>query len=332
MTSATLSRRALLKSLGISDGGGAEVTLQTTIASEVIPLIRQQCFIRQIADRSKSLINMTKPKIRIPKLVRAQGAYSVKAGQPAPEFKARLDGIDLVPEKIMTWLPIDQEVFEDSTIKDIEGMLKEEMAREFAQAEELAFMLGDTSVNHGDGSPMNVFDGLFAQAGATPYVYDATLDDAPADDKVNSGSATSNLIRAMRYLGTYGRNKKDLVIMVGLSWEEALLRNRSFQTMSSYAFGSGAGVFTGEIGRLAGAPVIATTFLDAQPGETYSKALVMNQSAFAIGDWQRFSIRVYNEILSQTDQVAIRARERIAFTVRYPEAIVEILNVPAQPA
>lgn len=332
MTSATLSRRALLKSLGISDGGGAEVTLQTTIASEVIPLIRQQCFIRQIADRSKSLINMTKPKIRIPKLVRAQGAYSVKAGQPAPEFKARLDGIDLVPEKIMTWLPIDQEVFEDSTIKDIEGMLKEEMAREFAQAEELAFMLGDTSVNHGDGSPMNVFDGLFAQAGATPYVYDATLDGAPVDDQVNSGTATSNLIRAMRFLGTYGRNKKDLVIMVGLSWEEALLRNRSFQTMSSYAFGSGAGVFTGEIGRLAGAPVIATTFLDAQPGETYSKALVMNQSAFAIGDWQRFSIRVYNEILSQTDQVAIRARERIAFTVRYPEAIVEILNVPAQPA
>lgn len=332
MTSATLSRRALLKSLGISDGGGAEVTLQTTIASEVIPLIRQQCFIRQIADRSKSLINMTKPKIRIPKLVRAQGAYSVKAGQPAPEFKARLDGIDLTPEKIMTWLPIDQEVFEDSTIKDIEGMLKEEMAREFAQAEELAFMLGDTTVNHGDGSPMNVFDGLFAQAGATPYVYDATLDDAPADDQVNSGSATSNLIRAMRYLGTYGRNKKDLVIMVGLAWEEALLRNRSFQTMSAYAFGSGAGVFTGEIGRLAGAPVIATTFLDAQPGETYSKALVMNQSAFAIGDWQRFSIRVYNEILSQTDQVAIRARERIAFTVRYPEAIVEILNVPAQPA
>lgn len=330
MQSATLSRRALLKSLGISDGGGAEVTLQTTIASQVIPLIRQQCFIRQIADKSKSLINMTKPKIRIPKLVRAQGAYSVKAGQPAPEFKARLDGIDLQPEKIMTWLPIDQEVFEDSTIKDIEGMLKEEMAREFAQAEELAFMLGDTTVNHGDGSPMNVFDGLFAQASATPYTYDATLD--AAADAVNNGAATSNLIRAMRYLGIYGRNKRDVVILVGLAWEESLLRNRSFQTMSSYAFGSGAGIFTGEIGRLAGAPVIATTFLDAQPGEAYGRAMVMNQSAFAIGDWQRFSIRVYNEILSQTDQVAIRARERIAFTVRYPEALVEILNVPAQPA
>lgn len=325
-----MTRRALLKSLGISDGGGAEVTLQTTIASEVIPLIRQQCFMRQIADRSKSLINMTKPKIRIPKLVRAQGAYSVKAGQPAPEFKARLDSIDLVPEKLMTWLPVDQEVFEDSTIRDIEGMLKEEMAREFAQAEELAFLLGDTSVDHGAGDPKNVFNGLFAQAAATPYTYDATLDTGA--DAVNSGTATSNLIRAMRYLGIYGRNKRDVVIMVGLAWEESLLRNRSFQTMSSYAYGSGAGIFTGEIGRLAGAPVIATTFLDAQPGEANSKALVMNQSAFAIGDWQRFNIRVYNEILSQTDQTAIRARERLAFTVRYPEAIVEILNAPAQPA
>jgi hypothetical protein len=329
MTNAALTRRALLKSLGISDGGGAEVTLQTTIASEVIPLIRQQCFMRQIADRSKSLINMTKPKIRIPKLVRAQGAYSVKAGQPAPEFKARLDSIDLVPEKLMTWLPVDQEVFEDSTIRDIEGMLKEEMAREFAQAEELAFLLGDTTIDHGPGDPKNVFNGLFAQAAATPYTYDATLDSST--NSVDSSTATSNLVRAMRYLGIYGRNKRDVVVMVGLAWEEALLRNRSFQTMSSYAYGSGAGIFTGEIGRLAGAPVIATTFLDAQPGDTYGKALVMNQSAFAIGDWQRFNIRVYQELLSQTDQVGIRARERLAFTVRYPEAIVEILNVPSQP-
>jgi hypothetical protein len=329
MTNAALTRRALLKSLGISDGGGAEVTLQTTIASEVIPLIRQQCFMRQIADRSKSLINMTKPKIRIPKLVRAQGAYSVKAGQPAPEFKARLDSIDLVPEKLMTWLPVDQEVFEDSTIRDIEGMLKEEMAREFAQAEELAFLLGDTTVDHGPGDPKNVFNGLFAQAAATPYTYDASLDTSA--NAVEAGTVTSNLVRAMRYLGIYGRNKRDVVVMVGLAWEEALLRNRSFQTMSSYAYGSGAGIFTGEIGRLAGAPVIATTFLDAQPGETYGKALVMNQSAFAIGDWQRFNIRVYQEILSATDQTAIRARERLAFSVRYPEAIVEILNVPAQP-
>lgn len=329
MTAATLSKRALLKSLGMGDGGGAEVTLQTTIASEVIPLIRQQCFIRQIADRAKSLINMTKPKIRIPKMVRAQGAYSVKAGQPAPEFKARLDGVDLVPEKIMTWLPIEQEVFEDSTIKDIEGMLKEEMGREFAQAEEIAFMLGDTGVHHGDGDPRNVFDGLFAQAAAAPHAYDNTLD--AHSEPVEGTVPVSNLVRAMRKLGIYGRNKRDVVILVGLAWEEALLRNRAFQHMNSYAFGSGAGIFTGEIGRLAGAPVVATSFLDQQPGEVYGRALVMAQSAFAIGDWARFNIRVYNEILSQTDQVAIRARERIAFTVRYPEAICEILNVPAQP-
>jgi HK97 family phage major capsid protein len=328
-TSATLSRRALLKSLGIDEGGGAEVTLQTTIASQVIPLIRQQCFVRQIADRSKALINMTKPKIRIPKLTRAQGAYSVKAGSPAPQFKARLDGVDLVPEKIMTWLPIDQEVFEDSTIRDIEGMLKEEMAREFAQAEELAFLLGDTAINHGDGDPRNVFDGLLKQAAAVPHTYDATLDQSTND---GGNVPASNLIRAMRKLGIYGRNKRDVVIMVGLSWEESLLRSRAFQTMSAYAFGSGAGIFSGEIGRLAGAPVIATTFLDAQPGETYAKALVMNQSAFAIGDWQRFSIRVYQEILSMTDQTAVRARERVAFAVRYEHAICEILNVPAEPA
>ncbi|MBT9316302.1 phage major capsid protein [Leptothoe spongobia] len=317
------TRRALLKSLGIGPGGGTEVTLQETVASEVIPLIRQKCFVRQVADKAKTLVNMTKPKIRVPKLVRAQGAYSVKAGQPAPEFRARMDSVPLEPEKIMAWLPIDSEVFEDSTIKDIEGILKEEMAKEFAQAEELAFLLGDTDIHHDDGDPRNVFDGLLKQAAATPHVYDATLDDTEGTTPV------SNIIRAIANLGIYGRNKRELVVMVGTGWEQALIRNKAFQTMSAYAFGSGAGIFSGEIGRIGGAPVVATTFLDAQPGESTSKAFVMHQSCFAIGDWQKFSINTYNEILSQTDQVAIRARERIAFTVRYAEAICEILNPPA---
>lgn len=323
-TSALMTKRQLLKALSMSDGGGAEVTLQTTIASEVVPLIRQQCFLRQIADSAKSLINMTKPKIRIPRLMRAQGAYSVEPGKPVPEFKASLEGIDLEPRKIMTWLPIEQEVFEDSTVRDIEGMLKEEMAREFAQAEEIAFLLGDVAVNHGAGDPRNVFDGLFKRATST-YTYNASL------DSTDGTVLVSNILRAMRYLGIYGRNKKDVVILVGLTAEESLLRNKAFQTMSAYAFGSGAGLFSGEIGRLAGAPVIATTFLDAQPGETYGRCIVMNKSSFVIGDWSAFSVRVYDEILAQTDQVAIRARERIAFTARYPEAMVEILNFPAQP-
>ncbi|HEY9752449.1 MAG TPA: phage major capsid protein [Coleofasciculaceae cyanobacterium] len=320
-----MTKRELIKALSLTDGGGAEVTLQTTVASEVVPLIRQQAYIRQIADRSGSLINMTKPKIRIPKMVRAEGAYSVEPGRPAPEFKARLDGIDLVPKKIMTWLPIEQEVFEDSTIKDIEGMLKEEMARAFAQAEEIAWLLGDTALDRGPGDTRNAFDGLFKQAAATPYTYNASLDSG------DGMTIVSNIVRAMRFLGIYGRNKRDITVLVGLSAEEALLRNKSFQTIASYSFGQGAGVFTGEIGRLAGATVIASSFLDAQPGDSFARALVMNNSAFAIGDWQNFSIKVFSEILSQTDQVAIRARERVAFTTRYPEAIVPILQMPAQP-
>lgn len=326
MIQKALTVRNLLKSLGMGDGAGAEVTLQTTIAQEMIPLIRQQCFMRQIAEDANSLINMTKPKMRVPRMRRAQGVYGVKAGQPAPEFKARLDGIDLVPEKLMAWLPVDQEVFEDSVIRDFEGMLKDEMAREFAQGEELAWLLGDTSINHGAGDPRNIFDGIFKQAEGTPHVYDNSFD--TDQDTV----LTSNLIRAMRNLGIYGRNKRDIVILVGLSAEEGLLRSKSFQTQSAYAFGSGAGIFSGEVGRLAGATVIATTYLDAQPGDTYGKALVFAKSAFAIGDWSNFTVRVFNEILSQVDQVAIRARERVAFTVRYPWAMVNIENFPTNPS
>lgn len=330
MGSAVQSRRDLVKSLGIGAGGGAEVTLQQTIANEIVPLIRQANYLRQVAEKFSGLINMTKPLVRVPRMIRAQGAYGVQAGKPAPKFEARLDGIDLRPQKIMTWLPIDQEVFEDSTIRDMDGILKNEMAREFAQGEEIGWLLGDTTQAFPDGDVRNLFDGLFAQAAAAPLVYNPTIDSAtPAN--TGADPIVSNLIRACRNLGIYGRNKKDIVIMVGTAAEERLLRSESFQRMSSYAYGSGAGIFNGEIGRLAGATVIATTWLDAQPGETYSKALIMNASAFVIGDWQKFSIRVYDEILSQTDQVAIRARERVAFAVRYPEAITTIEQFPAQP-
>jgi HK97 family phage major capsid protein len=325
-TAATLTKRQLVKALGIgSAGAGAEVTLQQTIASEVIPLIRQQCFMRQIAEKSKTLINMTKPRIRVPKMVRAQGVYGVEEGKPAPEFKARLDGVDLDPQKLMVWLPFNQEVFEDSTITDIEGILKEEMAREFAQGEEIAWVRGDRTQNFGDGDPRNLFNGLLPSAAASPHTWDNTLD--AADGQV----VVSNLIRAKYNLGVYGRSSKDVIFMVGTRYEEALLRNKTFQTQATYAFGSGAGIFNGEIGKLAGSPVISTTFLDAQPGEPYGKALVFNASCFAIGDWKNFNINVYNQILAQTDQVAIRARERVAFAIRYAEAIVQILNCPAQP-
>lgn len=323
--SALMTKRQLLKALSMTDGGGAEVTLQTTIASEVVPLIRQQCFMRQIADKSGSLMNMTKPKIRIPKLMRAQGAYAVKPGQPAPEFKARMDGIDLVPQKLMTWLPIENEVFEDSTIRDMESMLKQEIAKEFAQAEEIAWLLGDTAATFAPGDPRGVFDGLIKQAGATPYTYNASLDSS--DGQV----IVSNLFRAMRFLGIYGRSKRDIIIMVGLAAEEALLRNKSFQTISAYSWGANAGLFTGEIGRLGGATVVASSFLDAQPGESFSRCIILNSSAFVIGDWANFTISLHQELLSQTDQTAIRARERCAFAARYPEGILSLQNFPATP-
>ena len=197
------------------------------------------------------------------------------------------------------------------------------MAREFAQAEEIAFIHGDEDVDHGAGDPRNVFNGLLKQAAAGVYEYDNTLDASDGTQIV------SNIIRAQRFLGIYGRSKRDVCILVPFTAEEALLRNKAFQTMSAYAFGSGAGIFSGEIGRLAGSPVIASSFMDAQPGEQYARCLIFNKSSFAIGDWQAFSIRVFDEILAQVDQVAIRARERIAFTVRYPEAMLEIQNFPA---
>lgn len=319
------TRRQLIKSLSMESGGGAEVTLQTTIANEVIPLIRDINYMRGIAEKAGTLINMNKPKIRVPKFNRARGTYHVKPGQPAPEFQMNLDGIDIQPEKLMSWLYIEQEVFEDSTIRDIEGMIKQEMANDFAETEEIGFLFGDRDAVWDNGDPRGAFDGLFKSSGNI-YTWNGSLDQSGADP---NNVVFSNLVMAAQKLGKYGRNKRKLVYLVPTMAEAALIRSDKFQRTSAYAYGSGAGMFTGEIGRINGGTVIASTWLDAPEGGSYGNAIVFEESAFSIADWQKFDIKLYNEIGARTDEVAIRARERVAYATRYPQAIVSINNFPA---
>lgn len=319
----------LNKALSMEGGGGAAVTLQQTIANEVIPLIREQNFLRGIAERAGQMTNMSKPSLRIPKLSMASGVYGVEPGQPAPEFQAFFDGVDMRPRKLMTWLAIEQEVFEDSTITDMEGILKKEIGKAFAEAEEGAWLFGDTASTTFDaGDPRRLFDGIIKQASPTnAYTYDSSLDATGAD---TNSVVFSNIVRAMSNLGKYGRNKRKLIVMIGTRLESAMIRSNKLQTLATYAYGGGAGAFTGELGRISGATVISSTYLDAQPGQPNSRALIFEESAFMLADYKSFDIRTDDRILMRTDQVVLCARERVAMAVRYPEAICEILNMPAQ--
>jgi HK97 family phage major capsid protein len=328
MTRTKSVRQLLAKALSMEGGGGAEVTLQQTIANEVIPLIREQNYLRGIAERAGQSANMSKPSLRIPKLSMASGVYGVEPGKPAPEFHAYFDGIDLRPRKIMSWMAIEQEVFEDSTITDMEGILKKEMGKAFAEGEESGWLFGDIGGTFDPGDTRNLFDGIFKQASiANSYTYDPALDATGADQ---NNVVFSNIIRAMSNLGKYGRNKRKLIVMIGTRLESALIRSNKLQTLATYAYGGGAGAFTGELGRISGATVISSTYLDAQPGQTTSRAIIFEESAFMIADWKSFDIKVNDTLLMRTDEVAICARERVAMAVRYPEAITQILNMPAQ--
>jgi len=319
-----VTRKQLIKALGIGEGRGASVTLQETIASQVIPLIRQRNFLRQIAESCGQSIDMTKPLLTVPRLREARGAFVVGEGSQIPEFQARFDGVTLQPQKIVSLLPISSEVFEDSSVSSIESILKEDMTREVAQAEEIGWLTGDTSVNFGPNDPRNFFDGLLSQA-ANAYIYDPLLDAA-------QGTVyTSNLIEALYRLGIYIGDPRDCFFILPLSGGAALQRSDNFQLQSAYAFGSGAGIFSGEMGRLIGATVIQTTYFDAQPGSPFASALAMNKTAFVIGDWKKISIRIFDEVYATVDQRLIRTRERVAFQVRYEEAIVRIENLPALP-
>jgi hypothetical protein len=210
----------------------------------------------------------------------------------------------------------------------MEGILKKEMGKAFAEGEESGWLFGDIGGTFDPGDTRNLFDGIFKQASiANSYTYDPALDATGADQ---NNVVFSNIIRAMSNLGKYGRNKRKLIVMIGTRLESALIRSNKLQTLATYAYGGGAGAFTGELGRISGATVISSTYLDAQPGQTTSRAIIFEESAFMIADWKSFDIKVNDTLLMRTDEVAICARERVAMAVRYPEAIAQILNMPAQ--
>lgn len=330
MSGAQVLMKALTGQSGSGDG-----LLERRVAREVIPLIRQQSYARQLF----RVVDMPGRQYSIPKINLGRGVYGVQEGTTAPFYFSVVGQVTLEAKKLMTQLPISAELDEDSVIPVI-PMLKEDMAMAFAVAEEDGFLNGDMTQTYNyppdwpdptlrnlpnPNDPRALFTGIRALAAGTPV-------------DANGGPISLDLMsRALSNLGVYGKIKGDLVWIISLRDEAVIRALQGFLTIQSYAIGAQSTLIVGEIGRLYGIPVIPTTLMpqnlsgvvNGQPVNNLSEAVLCHRRSVVLGDRRKFMIRTSAEVLIASDQLLVVPSERVAISPQYADAIVKIVRIGA---
>lgn len=312
----------LRKALTSQPGSGSGL-LEIKVAREIIPLIRQQSYMRQFF----RVIDMPSPTFRVPKVTIGHGVYGVEEGAIAPTYNSAIGQIELVAKKLMTQLPVTAEIEEDSILPLI-PLLKEDLAAAFALAEEDAFLNGDpTKYLPATGDPKSLFKGLRSLAAAPPVdMGGASLTD---------DNGLEALSQAVANLGVYGKVKSDLICLVPLR-EEARIRTwKGFLTIQAYAQMDPSTLIVGEIGRIFGVPVVPTTLLPTNLSatiggdtvENLSEIVIAHKKSVYLGDRRKFQIKSSEHVLMTSDQFLLVPSERVAMASAYPDAIVKVTNI-----
>ena len=313
----------LRKALGTGNPGGHGL-LQTLVAHEIIPLIRQRSYMRQFLRE----ITMPSPTYNVPKMLSVAGVYGVAEGGTPAEASMDVGEIVLVAKKLMFKLPLNAELSEDAVVPII-PVIKDEIVREFATAEEKVWLNGDVTIGAGNisgalaaGDPRLQVSGLRKNAGVSV-------------DAGNDIFTLDVFNEALYALDVYGDIKEDLLMVIPRCAEAHVRKLQGFMDIQAKA-GAQSTMLTGEIGKIYGVPVVATSLLpeNLNANGVYdnattdrSCALLIHRNAYIIGDRRKFQIRTSDEIRMDYDQILLVASERIAGQVVYAPSICLIKNI-----
>jgi len=300
------------KALNTTAGTGGD-TIIPRLADQIIPYIRQKSYLRQFLP---SFV-MPSQTYRFPKLTTGNNVYYVGEAISSPESLMATGTVEMVAKKLMVALAISSELQEDA-ILPIVPVVRDDMAKAFALAEEDVMLNGDTAGAWGANDPKFAFNGLRTIATGTSV------------DAASAALTLANVSSSIQNLGVYGRDKSELLLVVSLR-EENRLRQLLGINLAVNALGLTGTALPGEIGKVWGVPVVATNLLPTNLGMAgnESVALMINRNAAIIGDRRMFTIKSSDEVLIRSDQLLVVASERLAFAAQYPDAAVLIENIGA---
>ena len=308
------------KALSSATGVGGDMIIPQ-LADQIIPFIRQRSYLRQFL---QSFVMPTET-YRFPKLSTGNTVYYVGEGASAPESLMSTGTVEMNAKKLMVALGISAELEEDS-ILPIVPVIRDDMAKAFALAEENCFINGDTTHTSTATDPVCATEANW-YANDARKAFDGILKFG-CGTSVDAGSgalALADISGAIQNLDVFGRDKSELLLAVSLR-EEATLRQLLGIDLTINQLGLTGTALPGEVGKVWGVPVIATNLLKIGTSNK-SEAVMMNRNAAIIGDRRVFTIKSSDEVLLRTDQLLVVASERIAFSAQYCQAIVKITNI-----
>jgi len=307
----------------VTPGLGGDFVLPI-LADTVIPFIRMRSYLRQ----TLKAFDMPTETFKFPKIPQGSDAYHISANSVAPTAAITTGSIELNAKKLMIQIPLAKELTEDS-VTPIIPIIKDDLARAFALAEEEMFLNGDVSHLATQPTPATATE-------ADWYVNDKRLAvnglrkiaTGVSVDAANSKITLDMLSTAIENMGKYGIDKDELFYIISLR-EENTLRQVLGVNLALNQLGLTGTALPREIGKVWGIPVVSTTVLTktAAVSGSNTEALLVNKSAAIIGDRRMFEIQASNEVLMAQDQVLIVASERLAFAGSYNDAIVKIQNI-----
>jgi HK97 family phage major capsid protein len=189
------------------------------------------------------------------------------------------------------------------------------MVRAFVDAEEKAILDGDSDGTHQDSDANS--------AGATDarWAWDGLRKKGIAQTAVTATTTSvANLLALRAGMGKWGVDPADLAYIVGVSAMHDLLADASLLTVDK--FGPNATILNGQIGSIAGVPVIVSEHVrenlnasgvhDAiTTTKTYN--LCVNRRQFAIGQRMAFDVKTSDELYLETFQRVAVAFQREDF-------------------
>jgi len=316
----------------IDDPSGAGY-LPKPLADEVIRYISEINYCRQIF----RTIPMAKKTLDIPVLtsgrdVPGKGVYyvptQVDVSGKTNQIGPKLHAIRLEAKKLMAYANVDNDDIEDAAV-DVVDLLLESFGEAFAEAEELAMVAGypgGAGIDADD--PRSAFKGLAKLATDGSLVQDGTISESDLEWK----GLEETVSKAIKKLGKYGRNRKNLVLFVDSTISEYLRRSRrlvNLYRMDGVRTENAAMVEPGEIDKIYGIDAYESSYMDYLHADfkgVKGTGILVPKDEPLIGD--RRKIKIVKKELEEHDKIRFVISERIDFTVRHTAYSAGLSGVP----
>ena len=293
---------------------------------------------------------MSTRTVKVPKLsgsvnFHRQTLSQTESGTASDESRHATTEIDLTLKTMIANIPIGNYLIAYG-VEGLLTVLRDDIASRLAFNEESLFLNGDTETTL--ASNINgVYDasanatGINATASSEQNDYLLELDGlrklAGKSVSVSGTFALSHLRSAINQLGVYADNRDELSLIVPRNLEVQLLGFTELQTVDKY--GPGATILSGELGRLYGIRVFATSAIATNldwdgaydsGGETSKTVAVLTHiRSPLIGNPtnadRRFTIDFHDE--PHKDRFLLVPRCDVAFGVRYADAICKLTGI-----